>query len=103
MYYMYLPVCEHLSIRLHHLAIQGIVFGKTYKLLDSGRYLSPEEQRCVENGNSFEGEEIVEGWEKMSKSKHNGVEPKVRFYLFQRIGVKHVYAVLLGLGASVWC
>ena len=49
---------------------QGMVEGKTYREKISGRYLTKEEQT------NFSGtcEDIKESWEKMSKSKRNGVD-----------------------------
>ena len=52
---------------------QGMVQGKTYRLRSSGHYLRPEEREGREMG----GEEVEESWEKMSKSKYNGVDPEV--------------------------
>ena len=37
----------------------------------SGEYLRPGERE------EMEGEDIEESWEKMSKSKYNGVDPEV--------------------------
>lgn len=48
--------------------------GKTYRLKDSGRYLKPEEVSSKE----FTEDELDVSWEKMSKSKFNGVDPEVR-------------------------
>jgi leucyl-tRNA synthetase len=59
------------------LITQGLVEGKTYQCPTTGRYLKPEELRN-------EGTKVVmaetnalplETWEKMSKSKYNGVDP----------------------------
>lgn len=47
---------------------QGMVLGKAVKEKNSGRYLKPGET-ANENG------DVVEVWEKMSKSKYNGVSP----------------------------
>ena len=51
-----------------------MVQGKTHRLKESGRYLKPEE---VES-NQFSEDQVDISWEKMSKSKYNGVEPEVR-------------------------
>ena len=52
-----------------------MVKGKTYRVRGSGRYLRPEE---LERLGMEEGESDVEvSWEKMSKSKYNGVDPEV--------------------------
>ena len=50
---------------------QGMVKGKTYREKISGCYLTKEEQANL----SGTCEDIKESWEKMSKSKHNGVDP----------------------------
>ena len=47
------------------LLTQGLVQGRTRKCAHTGRYLRPEE----------EAERVAVSWEKMSKSKFNGVEP----------------------------
>ena len=44
-----------------------MVQGRTYRERGSGRYLRPEEERT--------GSNVVVSWEKMSKSKFNGVDP----------------------------
>ena len=52
---------------------QGMVQSKTYRLHGSGQYLEPNEvEELVRQGRK---EEMEVRWEKMSKSKHNGVEP----------------------------
>ncbi|XP_057371482.1 leucine--tRNA ligase, mitochondrial-like [Daphnia carinata] len=60
------------------LLVQGMVMGRSYRVKGSGKYLKPEEV-------DFTGEKPVEKstkkplavtWEKMSKSKFNGVEPE---------------------------
>ena len=50
-----------------------MVQGKTHRLKESGRYLKPEE---IES-NQFSEDQVDVSWEKMSKSKYNGVEPEV--------------------------
>ncbi|KAI1745927.1 leucyl-tRNA synthetase [Xylaria scruposa] len=60
------------------LITQGMVHGKTYLDPDSGRFLKPDE---VDLSNASEPRVIASGkrpvitYEKMSKSKHNGVDP----------------------------
>lgn len=60
------------------LVTQGMVMGETYRVKDSGRYLTKDEvdfsvKPPVERGT---GSELVVTYEKMSKSKHNGIDPK---------------------------
>ncbi|KAI1178532.1 hypothetical protein F4777DRAFT_538025 [Nemania sp. FL0916] len=60
------------------LITQGMVHGKTYLDPDSGRFLKPDE---IDLSNPSEPKLIASGkppvitYEKMSKSKHNGVDP----------------------------
>ena len=62
----------------HTLTAQGMVLGKTYRLKSSGYYLRPKEREEMEGGEKGgEGEEVEVTWEKMSKSKYNGVDPEV--------------------------
>ncbi|XP_039275839.1 probable leucine--tRNA ligase, mitochondrial [Nilaparvata lugens] len=58
--------------------VQGIVMGKTFRVKGTGRFITEEEvekvgKKLVEKGT---GAAVVQTWEKMSKSKHNGVDPK---------------------------
>ncbi|XP_066597443.1 leucine--tRNA ligase, mitochondrial [Prorops nasuta] len=58
------------------LLVQGMVMGKTYKT-KSGQYLTKEEIE-EKNGQLIDkmtGDSVSEHWEKMSKSKHNGIDP----------------------------
>ena len=52
-----------------------MVQGRTYRLKESGQYLRPEERAGVMDEG---GPNVEVSWEKMSKSKHNGVDPQVR-------------------------
>ena len=65
------------------LITQGMVLGKTYKCPESGRYLLPDELDFSPESTSEDGLPLIKAtgsvpnfaWEKMSKSKYNGVEP----------------------------
>ena len=48
-----------------------MVEGQTFKVKSSGHYLTKEEQASLDKF----PEEVEVNWEKMSKSKHNGVDP----------------------------
>ncbi|VBB28511.1 unnamed protein product [Acanthocheilonema viteae] len=56
---------------------QGIVCSRTFKRSDNGKYV--KEDDVVQTGNGFiikrDGCAVVTQFEKMSKSKHNGVDP----------------------------
>lgn len=57
---------------------QGMVHGKTFSDPETGRFFKPEEVDLGDPSNPkiFEsGQEPNVTWEKMSKSKHNGVDP----------------------------
>lgn len=61
-----------------NLLTQGMVMGKSYKLKGSGRYL-PESQVDLSGEQPTEiktGALVEVQWEKMSKSKYNGVDPE---------------------------
>ena len=49
------------------LLVQGMVKSKTYRVKGTNQYLSPTQAENNEN--------VIEEWDKMSKSKHNGVDP----------------------------
>jgi len=60
------------------LITQGMVHGKTYSDPHSGRFLKPEEVNLSDPKTPkmlATGETPTISWEKMSKSKHNGVDP----------------------------
>ncbi|VDK77886.1 unnamed protein product [Litomosoides sigmodontis] len=56
---------------------QGIVFSRSFKRSDNGKYV--KEDDVVQTGNGFiakrDGCVVLTQYEKMSKSKHNGVDP----------------------------
>ncbi|PNF40646.1 hypothetical protein B7P43_G05917 [Cryptotermes secundus] len=60
------------------LLVQGMVMGQSYRIKGTGQYLPKENvdfsgPKPVEKGT---GLDVVSSWEKMSKSKHNGVHPE---------------------------
>lgn len=58
------------------LLVQGVVMGKTYKIRSTGKYVPESEVMQEEDKYTTKhGEPVVVCWEKMSKSKHNGVDP----------------------------
>lgn len=60
------------------LITQGMVHGKTFINPDNGRFLKPNEYEVQEDGNALikaTGKKASVSFEKMSKSKFNGVDP----------------------------
>ncbi|KAH6652164.1 hypothetical protein BKA67DRAFT_521209 [Truncatella angustata] len=60
------------------LIAQGMVHGKTYTDPDTGKFLKPDEVDLSDSSNpkmSSSGKRPNTSFEKMSKSKHNGVDP----------------------------
>uniref|UniRef100_A0A182PRK3 leucine--tRNA ligase n=1 Tax=Anopheles epiroticus TaxID=199890 RepID=A0A182PRK3_9DIPT len=62
------------------LLVQGMVMGRSYRVASNGKYIPPAEVEIVdEKANKAveraTGEPVTMLWEKMSKSKHNGVDP----------------------------
>ena len=60
------------------LLTQGMVHGKTYTSAVTGRPLRPDEVKPGAGGSATEiatGKTVIETWSKMSKSKHNGIDP----------------------------
>lgn len=57
---------------------QGIVKAESFRVKSSGRYIPPEsvDRSGKVPVETASGEEVVVEWEKMSKSKHNGVNPE---------------------------
>ncbi|XP_068148515.1 leucine--tRNA ligase, mitochondrial isoform X1 [Drosophila tropicalis] len=66
------------------LLVQGMVMGRSFRIKGSGRYV-PESQVEIINAKKNQAllketkEPVVMSWEKMSKSKLNGVEPSEMF------------------------
>lgn len=63
----------------YQLLAQGMVLGRTYKSPGSKRPLKSSEYSLGTDGRAIEtktGLEVTPVWEKMSKSKYNGVEPE---------------------------
>ncbi|XP_061572457.1 probable leucine--tRNA ligase, mitochondrial isoform X2 [Cololabis saira] len=64
------------------LLVQGLIKGQTYKLADTGQYLRREEIDFTSTHDldkepvALNGGRIEVTWEKMSKSKHNGLDPQ---------------------------
>lgn len=75
------------------LLVQGLIKGQTFKLTKSGQYLKREEIDFTgEEPVSLSGDEFEITWEKMSKSKHNGLDPQD---VVQQYGVDTVRLYLL--------
>ncbi|XP_006822201.1 leucine--tRNA ligase, mitochondrial-like [Saccoglossus kowalevskii] len=60
------------------LLVQGLVMGQTYKVESTGQYLSKDQVQFTGNTavQKDTGLSVETKWEKMSKSKHNGVDPE---------------------------
>ncbi|XP_064466582.1 leucine--tRNA ligase, mitochondrial-like isoform X2 [Ornithodoros turicata] len=62
----------------HQMLVHGMVLNETYRLQDTGQYL-PKSQVEKKGSKTFEkdtGKPVVVEWDKMSKSKHNGIRPE---------------------------
>lgn len=63
---------------IKRLVTQGMVHGKTYKDPENGKFLKPDEITLSASGVPMaknSGKEALVSYEKMSKSKYNGVDP----------------------------
>uniref|UniRef100_A0A8C4DWS5 leucine--tRNA ligase n=1 Tax=Dicentrarchus labrax TaxID=13489 RepID=A0A8C4DWS5_DICLA len=75
------------------LLVQGLIKGQTFKLADSGQYLKREAIDFTDKEPALRGGGRVEvTWEKMSKSKHNGLDPQE---VVQQYGVDTVRLYIL--------
>ncbi|XP_072009502.1 leucine--tRNA ligase, mitochondrial isoform X1 [Engystomops pustulosus] len=75
--------CQSLGMVKHRepfnkLLVQGLIKGQTFRLPSTGRYLQRDEVDISDNEpiHAKTGEKLQVTWEKMSKSKHNGVDPE---------------------------
>ncbi|KAK7514983.1 hypothetical protein IWZ03DRAFT_382191 [Phyllosticta citriasiana] len=68
---------ENAAEPFKRLITQGMVHGKTWKDPSTGRYLKPDEVHEIVHGNGMAVTDKMplQTYEKMSKSKHNGVDP----------------------------
>ncbi|XP_069473352.1 leucine--tRNA ligase, mitochondrial [Ambystoma mexicanum] len=76
------------------LLVQGLIKGQTFKLASTGQYLKREEIDFggLEPVHKKSGEAVTITWEKMSKSKYNGVDPET---LVRRYGIDTVRLYIL--------
>lgn len=76
------------------LLVQGVIMGKTYKIKNTGKYVSKDE--IIKEGEQYKtkatDELVCMNWEKMSKSKHNGIEP---FDLLYKYGIDTTRLLIL--------
>ncbi|XP_019947020.2 leucine--tRNA ligase, mitochondrial [Paralichthys olivaceus] len=90
--------CQDQSLVAHRepfrkLLVQGLIKGQTFKLVDSGQYLKREEIDFTDKEPVALGGGCVEvTWEKMSKSKNNGLDPQE---VVQQYGVDTVRLYIL--------
>ncbi|XP_067094901.1 LOW QUALITY PROTEIN: leucine--tRNA ligase, mitochondrial-like [Osmerus mordax] len=69
------------------LLVQGLIKGQTFRLAETGRYLRREELDLTGEEPGLQGGaagQVQVSWEKMSKSKHNGLDPQ---QLVQQYGI----------------
>ncbi|KAI1885619.1 hypothetical protein AGOR_G00205690 [Albula goreensis] len=76
------------------LLVQGLIKGQTFRVADSGQYLRREDidfsgEEPVQAGS---GDKLQVTWEKMSKSKHNGLDPQE---VVQQYGIDTVRLYIL--------
>lgn len=80
------------------LLVQGMVMGRSFRLKGSGKYLTENEVEIVDvkKNKAIEkssGSPVITMWEKMSKSKMNGVDPGD---LFREYGCDTIRLIMLG-------
>ncbi|KAI9719848.1 MAG: Leucyl-tRNA synthetase, mitochondrial [Chrysothrix sp. TS-e1954] len=72
------PSLNEISEPFSRLLTQGMVHGRTFRHLATGQYLKPADVDASSPGSprlKSSGERVAVSFEKMSKSKHNGVDP----------------------------
>ncbi|XP_071757740.2 leucine--tRNA ligase, mitochondrial [Centroberyx gerrardi] len=75
------------------LLVQGLIKGQTFKLADSGQYVKREDIDFTgEEPAALGGGRLEVTWEKMSKSKHNGLDPQE---VVQQYGIDTVRLYIL--------
>nr|XP_012225545.1 PREDICTED: probable leucine--tRNA ligase, mitochondrial isoform X3 [Linepithema humile]XP_012225563.1 PREDICTED: probable leucine--tRNA ligase, mitochondrial isoform X3 [Linepithema humile] len=75
------------------LLVQGVIMGKTFKIKSTGKYVARNE--VMKEGKEYKtksGEHLSMNWEKMSKSKHNGVDP---FDVLDKYGIDTTRLLIL--------
>ncbi|XP_062565884.1 leucine--tRNA ligase, mitochondrial [Armigeres subalbatus] len=80
------------------LLVQGMVMGRSYRLKGSGKYLPADEVEVLDEKKNkaiekATGSQVVTLWEKMSKSKLNGVDP---LEVLKQHGCDTLRMILLG-------
>ncbi|KAJ6647423.1 putative leucine--tRNA ligase, mitochondrial [Pseudolycoriella hygida] len=79
------------------LLVQGMVMGQSYRVKETGKYLKECDVKIDENTKTAvelsTGQPVVMEWEKMSKSKLNGVDPADAF---EELSVDSVRLIILG-------
>lgn len=77
------------------LLVQGMIMGQTYKTKNTGKYVSAKEVTVNKDGEyrTLSGEIVSLNWEKMSKSKHNGIDP---LNLLNKYGIDTTRLLILG-------
>jgi leucyl-tRNA synthetase len=80
------------------LMVQGMVKGQSFRRKDTGAYVPKEQVDLTDKKkpvDTVSGVHVVSHWEKMSKSKHNGVDP---YEMFDQYGVDTTRLLLLNAG-----
>ncbi|XP_059613088.1 leucine--tRNA ligase, mitochondrial [Phlebotomus argentipes] len=80
------------------LLVQGMVMGRSFRVKGSGKYLPESEVEIIDEKRNkamekVSGKPVVVTWEKMSKSKLNGVDPED---VIEELGVDATRLVILG-------